>query len=891
MKDTFNLTICIFVKRGLKVCTLNTENIHPIIDIIGLDLFVSNKSICRFFLTYRPPNASPIYDSISSDFYLINMITFMTNNMNSKGPTIILGDMNCPNINWKINKALCSGAETQLADFVNSNGMIQYVDQPTHDSHTLDVLLLNDPLILTSLSVIDPFSTSDHCTVVFSLCVAIHDTIDHRIFYDWLQADWTGFNDFILQVDWLYILTENLTVDTLWTAFSRILNAGMESFVPCRVKNSTLLNSKKKYPKRIRQLLSNKGRTFRAMKANPNNNNLVERYKQLTVDFRGAVRTYEMEEENKVINSNSIGTFYKYVNRRMSHPTGIGVLYDNNTPVVEDDKKADLLNSYFESVYVDDDGRLPICDTRVSSDVKLDDVTFSPEIIYATIRRLKPTTVCDPEGYPPILIKRLITSLTYPLSLIFNSFMSIGKIPSSWKNAIITPIYKKGLASDPNNYRPVSLTSVFGKLMERIIVKELLTYLERHNLISKSQHGFLRRLSTCTNLIECMNDWTIMLEEGSRVAVAYIDYSRAFDSVTHAKLIHKLRSYGILGGLLDFIAFYLNNRAHRTRVGSCLSSSANIRSGVVQGSCLGPILFVLFINDIVDKLNSSTTAKLYADDIKLYASITVDSDFNNLQHSLDILYLWSSEWQLYISYQKCCIVIIDANFRRVLGYDNFSFKLDTHILECKPATRDLGVIVDNRLTFSNHIAEITKKAHQRANLIFRCFSSKDVDTLLRAFTTYVRPLLEYNSQIWSPITINDIFKIEQVQKHFTKRLNGFSSFTYFQRLQLLKLDSLELRRLRSDLIFLYKILFDKIGIDSKSFVSVQNRQSMQLRSHRYQIIPLHRFHAARSDRCLFSRTTCIWNSLPADTDFGSIHRFVKSLPNSFLVKYCKLNFS
>ena len=365
---------------------------------------------------------------------------------------------------------------------------------------------------------------------------------------------------------------------------------------------------------------------------------------------------------------------------------------------------------------------------------------------------------------------------------------------------------------------------------------------------------------------------------------------RAFDSVTHEKLIHKLKSYGITGNLLDFISFYLHGRTHCTRVGSSLSSSADIRSGVIQGSCLGPILFVLFVNDIVDNLDCCTTAKLYADDLKLYAAINIDQGFRNLQSSLDVIFRWSVDWQLSISIHKCYILLINVNFRHDFS-DKFDFKINTNILEYKSAVRDLGVLIDNKLTFSNHIADITKRAHQRANLIFLCFNSRHTETLLKAFTTYVRPLLEYNSQIWSPFTVNEIFKIEQVQKQFTKRLPGLSNLTYLQRLHILKLDSLELRRLRSDLTLLYKIIFDKTGLDSKNFIIMQNRESRQLRSHNYQIRPVHKFKSVRSDRCLFSRATSIWNNLPANTNFASLQTFINSTPNSYLIRYCRLNFA
>ena len=884
--------VCLFTNKSLKVSQLNTEHINSIIDIIGIDIFKSSKLSHRFFLAYRPPSTSSVYNMLTSDIYFQQIIDFVTANVNSKGSTVMLGDLNCPNIDWPFNKPLCNGAEVQLVDFVNINGMTQYVNTPTHNSHILDVVLVNDQFTISSLSVIEPFSTSDHCAILFTVSFeSNYDEATQCIVYDWQKADWLSFNNFLFGIDWSRVASTNLTVDLLWSAFCEILNRGIEMYIPHFIRNTNLSKSNRKYPKSVRKLQSKKSKVWRAMKMKPDDDKLVSKYKQLATQCNDAIRAHEIEQETKIIQSDNIGTFYKFVNNRLSHPSGIGVLYSSNgDAIIEDSDKAELLNVYFESVYVDDNGVLPECESRVSAGVKIDNVTFNPDTIHFIVKNLKSKTTRDPDGYPPILVKRLISSLTYPLSLIFSSFMSVSKVPQSWKDAIITPIFKKGLSSDVKNYRPISLTSVFGKLMERVIVNQLLTYLTHNGLINKNQHGFLRRLSTCTNLVECVNDWTVLLEDGSQVAIAYIDFKRAFDSVTHIKLIYKLKSYGITGTLLEFIEFYLHSRTHCTRVGSKLSNSAKIRSGVIQGSCLGPILFVLFVNDIVDKLHCCTTAKLYADDVKLYAAINIDQGYNNLQASLDIIYRWSLEWQLLISFQKCFILLINTNLKRDF-LDKFVFKIDTYILEYKPVARDLGVLVDNRLAFSNHIAEITKKANQRANLIFRCFNSNHSDSMVKAFTTYVRPLLEYNSQIWSPNTVNAIFKIEQVQRHFTKRLPGFSNLTYMQRLRTLGLDSLELRRLRLDLTLLYKIIFNKTGLESKNFIFIQSHESRKLRSHRYQIRPIHKYKVAGSDRCLFSRTTSIWNGLPADTNFTSLKTFIDSLSLNYLIRHCKLNFS
>ena len=516
--------VCVFVQRDFKINRLDTTVLPPEIDLLCFDILNAAKNVSRFYLIYRPPDTSHIYDNISCEIYLRNITDFITANTNTNGPTIVLGDMNCPSIDWKFNQPHSGGIPTQLIDFVNYNGMIQCVHRPTFNTHILDIVLLNDPLILSSLSVTEPFSTSDHCSVSFSLNFTCCHNIECPLtITEWKNAYWVNFNSFLLSVDWIYILSTSLTADVLWTTFKDILNTGIELFVPNHTRKSS--NSTKKPPRNIRRLINNKKRTWRASKQQPYNPELANKYKTLAIECKEAIEVHEIELENRVIDSNNIGTFYKYVNKKLSHPTGIGTLFDSkHSPVVDDLSKAELLNHYFQSVYTNDNNVLPQFNSRLSDGRMLDNISFSRQALYYTVKQLSSKTTCDPEGYCPLLIKKLLPSIVDPLCFIFQSFMSIQKIPTSWKQAIITPIFKKGVSSDPRNYRPISLTSVFGKLMERVMVNEILLFLSQNNLISRHQHGFLKKLSTCTNLLETVYDWTVMLENNSKVAVAYIDF-------------------------------------------------------------------------------------------------------------------------------------------------------------------------------------------------------------------------------------------------------------------------------------------------------------------------------------------------------------------------------
>jgi len=274
---------------------------------------------------------------------------------------------------------------------------------------------------------------------------------------------------------------------------------------------------------------------------------------------------------------------------------------------------------------------------------------------------------------------------------------------------------KSGPPDDVSNYRPIALTSVFSKIMERVRANEVSGYFIQHGLISKQQHGFLTR--RFTNLVKTLNDWTLAVNTRKCVNVAYIDYKKAFDSVCHNKLFIKLNAYGIAGSLLSWIKDFLFNRSQVTQVGAECSSEKGLVSGIVQGSCLRPLLFLAYVNDVTDILPSHCTSKLFADDLKLY------SVAHTIQKSLEKLYHWSNEWQLTISYQKGSIMSI--------GRSNSTdcFNIGSNTVQPVCVTKDLGVHVCSDLSFATHVHTIAAKAHARACLMHKCFISRDPVTL------------------------------------------------------------------------------------------------------------------------------------------------------------------
>ena len=290
-----------------------------------------------------------------------------------------------------------------------------------------------------------------------------------------------------------------------------------------------------------------------------------------------------------------------------------------------------------------------------------------------------------------------------------------------------------------------------------------------HNLIANSQHGFLARKSTGTNLLNCFQDWQIAIKNKKLIDIIYLDFQKAFDSLVHNKIIAKLSSYGLRYELLSWICEFLTGRTQRVVIDGVLSNPIEVLSGVVQGSVLGPLIFILFINDITDCMDLSevnpTSCSIFADDLKIYCSYDSIHDNSSIINTVGNIERWSSLWQLRINPEKSILLQVGSV---PLGQAQYS--ICNQVILPSKHVRDLGILYDSKLCFNEYIAEIVARAFQRVNLLFRFFISGNVLILTKAYITYVRPLLEYYTYLWSPYQHYFIDKIERVQRYFSRRV-------------------------------------------------------------------------------------------------------------------------
>ena len=407
-------------------------------------------------------------------------------------------------------------------------------------------------------------------------------------------------------------------------------------------------------------------------------------------------------------------------------------------------------------------------------------------IVFEKLASLKTGKAPGPDGWPAEVFKQCADQLCVPLSILLNKSLESSVLPDDWKIGYITPIYKKGNKTKVDNYRPVCLTSIVIKIFESIIKDTLSNYLSDNNLLSPNQHGFVPRRSCCTQLLHALNDWTLSLDERLSTDVVYFDFSKAFDSVPHTRLLLKLQAYGINGQLLSWFKSFLTGRRQCVKINDVLSSWVQVSSGVPQGSILGPLLFSLYVNELPSLVSSQLL--MFADDIKLYRTIRSSEDCLVLQNDINILLDWSKRWLLSFNILKCKVLHI-GNAPYTGNYTIAGIQL-----ELLDNIRDLGIQIDSKLKFHIHTDMVVKKAYRILGLICKSFECKDSDVMVKLYKTLVRPIVEYNNVIWGPSYTLDNQKLERMQRKATRMIPSINHLSYYDRLRHLNMPSLQHRR-------------------------------------------------------------------------------------------------
>ncbi|XP_048477767.1 uncharacterized protein LOC125488663 [Plutella xylostella] len=382
--------------------------------------------------------------------------------------------------------------------------------------------------------------------------------------------------------------------------------------------------------------------------------------------------------------------------------------------------------------------------------------------VEAALRALPPKTSVGPDGIPPFLARDCRSALAAPLCHIYNLCLEKSTFPVRWKITRVTPVPKGGGGTDVSYYRPLAVLSTFAKVFESVLFKSIYCEIQCH--VSDEQHGFRSGRSTASNLLNFITTITPWVDQSIQVDAAYFDFRKAFDLVDNDVLLRKLANIGCTPKTLEFFASYLGDRKQYVQCGRNVSEPYCTYSGVSQGSNLGPLQFIITINDL-PKVVKSSGCLLFSDDLKLFAPVTCDEDRKRFQMDIDGVLEWSKVNKLDFNVAKCNII----SFSRSTNPAHHRYTLGGSPLSRVTSVRDLGVKMTSDLSFREHVGDICKKAYKILGFALRTASGfKSFAAIKTIFNSLVRSKLEFNAVVWSPYEAKYTLMLEKIQNKFLR---------------------------------------------------------------------------------------------------------------------------
>ncbi len=817
----------------------------------------------------RPVYLGSYYHPHYNDLEGLTGLTESLDKLPRDATKILAGDFNLPDIDWQkgvvkpSNQRTYKSSEefcTTLISSAHYHGLEQIVDFPTRKDNILDLFFTSNATLIDSVKPIP--GISDHDSIIqvnFKLAPQVQKSKPHKIWkynkanFDAIKEDLSAnYADFASN-------STSRTVDENWDSFQSTLLKSMDQNIPSKM-SSTRFNVPYMSGE-IRRLTRRKQRVYN--KSNCANRTKRAKYRakfeQLRKQVQKTFRQARVDYLNNIIGSSlseNPKAFYSYVKKLQVDSVGIQQLRDKNGINQSDGlEKAKVLNDQFQSVFTSEDlSAIPSMDSPQYPTMA--PIQVERKGVEKLLKNLNASKAAGPDCIPSRVLKELASEISPYLTDIFNQSLSTGAVPKAWKEANIVPIFKKGDKLKASNYRPVSLTCIVSKVLEHIVVSSIMKHSDRHKILTEFQHGFRSNHSCETQVLLTAHDLASAYKKKKQVDMVVLDFTKAFDKVPHERLLLKLDHYGIRNSTHQWIRSFLTMRSQSVVLEGAKSPPASVLSGVPQGTVMGPLLFLLYINNLPENLTSSV--RLFADDCVLYREINSNEDTNLLQQDLDLLNKWEKKWQMDFNASKCAVLHFSPTKKPV----NSNYFIHGTQLDTVSTHKYLGILLSNDFRWDAHIDTIVKTAYQKLGFIRRNTKGMHTNIKQAAYKSLVRPHLEYCSSVWDPHTKKNISRIEQVQRcaarYVTNDYGRTSSVT--SMMNQLKWDPLAQRRMFSRLVMAYRIIRGEIAIPKDQFFRDHNtitRGNNTCQLQRYQ-------PRGNIDKYAYAQWTVPeWNSLPA----------------------------
>ena len=752
----------------------------------------------------------------------------------------------------------------QVYDFFLSTiadyNFTQVDTEPTSKDNILDFFLTTNPTLINKVNCSPGLGDHDVVSAEALLKPTLHKQKPCKAFI-FSKADWPTLKAKMKLYQQSFLSNHyGQTVEQLWTDFTTTLDKLVQECIPAK-----LIRGKSSLPwitQEIKRLIRKRDSLYRKFKRS-GDSDIKTKFQTLRQQIKKKIKdSYQaylenllgLNDEESKCDSKKLFSFLK--NSRCDQQ-GIPPLKHDNILYSDTKTKANLFNQQFNSVFTPKEplslsrlasmrvqdlkkaGGLPsdtIPDSLQDSATNMPEINISENGLMKLLQNLKPGKAAGPDKLKPLLLRELREEIAPIIQIIFDRSLKTGKLPADWMKANVMPVFKKGDKSLAANYRPISLTCILCKVLEHILASNIVKHLDGQGILYDLQHGFREKRSCETQLIMLIEDLARNASVGKQTDIILLDFSKAFDKVNHSKLLWKLHQYGIRGHVLNWVRAFLGSRSQRVVIKGEESESIPVTSGDPQGSVLGLILFLIYINDLPDEVCSQV--RLFAEDTALYLTMESEDSGPKLQSDLDILSMWETRWDMEFNPSKCQVVHV-AGSKRPVKRD---FILHGQVLESVTCAKYLGVDISGSLTWNSHIDRITGSANRTLGFVRRNIKTRMSKVRETAYNTLVRPQLEYASAVWDPHNKNRISQIEQVERRAARwTVSNFDrKASVTEIVQDLGWRTLDQRRADARLCFFFKILHGLVAVPLPDYIQHSTRISRYCHSMTFRQVHLNR---------------------------------------------------
>ena len=736
---------------------------------------------------YRPPNSDAAYLSNIEDSILLALDTQINN-------IIITGDFNLDILRHPTSR--------KVSELCEQFSLHQTITDPTHftenSSSLIDIILTSDKNNLIYSGVAEPFLQQDvryHCPVygVFKYTKASRKSFTRRI-WSFDRGDYDLLRNKVADTDWDSLSDPDVNIHA--SNITNHLNALTAECLPnktVRIRPSDppwittairkLIRKRKRAYQKAKQI--NTPRLWNNFKKK--RNKVIESIRQSKQQFLDQLSS---KLKSKPLSSkdwwSTLKTFISPTSK-----SSVPTLEKDGHIYSDDTDKANLLNNFFRDQTVLDDSHANVPNINCYANSVLSNLIFTPVEVESVLKTLPLGKAVGSDEINNRTLRELAHELSFPICSLLNQSLQLGIFPDIWKDALVCPIPKGGNAASVSNYRPISLLNCLEKVPERVVFKHLYNHFRENNILSPLQSGFIPGDSTTNQLAFLYNTFCQALDSGKEVRVVFCDVSKAFDRVWHKGLLCKLKAAGISGNLLSWFSSYLSERRQRVILPGTQLDWNYIQAGVPQGSILGPLLFLLYINDIVTDIGSNI--RLFADDTSLSLIVeNPDTAAQTLNSDLEKITQWANTWLVKFNPAKTESLLIS---RKALQPVHLPLYMQNQQIKEVENHKYLGLYFSNDGTWHAHINYIKEKAWNRINIMRKLKFQLDRKSLEIIYTSFIRPILEYGNEIWDNCTQYEKDGLEKIQTEAARIATGATKLVSIENLYSeIGWDTLDIRR-------------------------------------------------------------------------------------------------